>query len=121
MLMSVCAVHPRTLNKALSSRSAYAGGAYPRACVCLCVCEGERPCVCVCACVCVARAAQALMVISAILSSFYIVIDIANWFTRATQDNKAVIVLKYSQDAWYFYVITTIQGECPPLFPSPAV
>ena len=50
------------------------------------------------------------MVMAAIVSAFYVVIDIANWFVRATQYSGDIFVLKYSQDTWFFYIITFLHG-----------
>jgi hypothetical protein len=52
------------------------------------------------------------MIMSVILSAFYVTIDVINWFVRLTQDPRRVTVIRYSTDAWFFYLITTFQGKC---------
>lgn len=54
------------------------------------------------------------MVMSVILSAFYVAIDVVNWFVRLTQDPRRVTVIRYSTEAWFFYIITGFQGAFPP-------
>ena len=56
--------------------------------------------------------APVVMVLAVIVSAFYVVIDVVNWFVKMTQDPRRVHVIKYTQDSFFFYIITSVQGTC---------